>query len=235
MEALADNLVLTCNDLGSQEVLLYVMDAAGNYDYCAGYVNVQDNNNGCPVSVGETQVALISGEVRSWKGDAVERVTMSSANTNYETLSDGIYHLQLPMHNDYTITPDKDMNPLNGVSTFDLVLMTKHILAIQPFTSPYQWIAADVNRSGTITAFDMVQLRRLILAIDDKFQQNTSWRFVENDHVFTKVNPFGAAFPEVGTIANLSGDMEMDFTAVKIGDVNGNARPNSLYLSLIHI
>ena len=71
VEALADNLVLTCNNLGNQEVQLYVMDAAGNYDYCTAYVNIQDNNNGCPASVEETQVALVSGEIRSWKGDAV--------------------------------------------------------------------------------------------------------------------------------------------------------------------
>ncbi|MEZ4992318.1 MAG: hypothetical protein R2824_17980 [Saprospiraceae bacterium] len=32
---------------------------------------------------------------------------------------------------DYTITPLFEGNPLNGVSTFDLVLMSKHVLGLQ--------------------------------------------------------------------------------------------------------
>jgi len=175
--ALPTSITFTCEHVGSQEVYLYAIDAAGNYDYCKTYVIVQDNNNACIASVEESQLALVSGQVMSWKGDAVEQVMMRTSHENYETQADGVYHLNLPMHSDYMLTPEKDRNPLNGVSTFDLVLMTKHILDIQPFVSPYQWIAADVNRSGTVTAFDMVQLRRLILAIDDKFHHNTSWRF----------------------------------------------------------
>ena len=35
----------------------------------------------------------------------------------------------------YTVTPEKDVDPLNGVTTYDLVLMSKHILGIEPPTS----------------------------------------------------------------------------------------------------
>jgi hypothetical protein len=55
---------------------------------------------------------------------------------------------------------------MNGVSTFDLTEMTKHILATTPFTSGFQKIAADVNKSGTVTTADVVELRKLILAIN---------------------------------------------------------------------
>jgi len=80
-----------------------------------------------------------------------------------------------------------------------------------------------------ITAYDMVELRKLILSIDSDFQNNTSWRFVEADYTFTEANPLTEVFPEVGQIEQLSGDMVMDFTAVKIGDINGNAQPNSFF------
>jgi len=35
----------------------------------------------------------------------------------------GNFGFELGIGGDYTITPEKDMNPLNGVSTFDLVLL----------------------------------------------------------------------------------------------------------------
>ena len=147
----------------------------------------------------------------------------------YETVDNGVYHFDVSMHEDYTITPSKDKNPLNGVITFDLVLISKHILGVKSFDSPYQWIAADVNQSKTVTAYDIVQLRRLILNIDEDFTHNTSWRFISADQVFAGENPLTASFDEFYQINNISSNHLMDFIGVKIGDVNGNASTNSLH------
>jgi len=89
-------------------------------------------------------------------------------------------------------------------------------------------IAADANNSGSITAFDMVQIRQLILNIKTEFTNNESWRFVDAAYEFTTDQPLAEDFPEIIQIAKLEQDMEMDFVAVKVGDVNGNARTNSL-------
>ena len=190
--------------------------------------------NGCPSDLALNMpegMARIAGQINSWKGDAVEYVKVDMETDTYETAIDGFYHFDVPMHEAYKITPVKDKNPLNGVSTFDLVLISKHILNIQPFHSPYQWIAADANGSNTVTAFDMVQLRRLILAMDKDFKNNTSWRFIPADYDFTSANPLTEDFEEFYQIDSLSKNLLMNFIAVKIGDVNGNAKPNSLYTS----
>ena len=131
------------------------------------------------------------------------------------------------MNSPYTIEAAKNQQPLNGVSTFDLVLISKHILGITEFDNPYQMIAADANNSGSITAFDMVQIRQLILNIKTEFTNNESWRFVDAGYEFTTDQPLAEDFPEMIQIANLTEDMEMDFVAVKVGDVNGNASTNS--------
>jgi len=116
----------------------------------------------------------------------------------------GEFQFSLALEGDYTITPEKNINPLNGVSTYD-------------------------NKSGSITAFDMVQLRQLILNITSEFSNNSSWRFVDAKHEFTSENPAGENFNEFMNINNLSGEMlNVDFIATKIGDVNGNAQSNSL-------
>jgi hypothetical protein len=90
-------------------------------------------------------------------------------------------------------------------------------------------IAADVNKSGTITTFDMVELRKLILFINTEFQNNTSWRFVEADYVFPNAsNPFASFFPEVSNFNGLTAGAIANYVGVKIGDVNGSAVPNGL-------
>ena len=230
VRALPTNLVFTCATLGNQEVQLYITDPEGNWNFCETYINVQDNNIACVESQNtDAQNALLGGQVSTWKGDAVQEVLLSTTQDNYMTKQDGFYHFELTMEESYTITPQKNHVPLNGVSTFDLVLMTKHILGVQPFDNPYQWIAADVNQSKTVTAFDLVQLRKMILAIDTEFTNNTSWRFVEANYDFTTDNPLSEDFPEQAHVSNLSSNMVMNFVAVKIGDINGNVRPNAFH------
>jgi len=229
VKALPSTLIFTCATLDIQEVHLYVIDPEGKWNLCKTYIDVQDNNTACTENqVTDTTLALIGGQVNTWKGTAVEEVLFSTTQADYMTTQDGFYHFELPMEKAYTVTPQKNHNPLNGVSTYDLVLMTKHILGIQTFDNPYQWIAADVNQSKTITAFDLVQLRKLILAIDTEFANNTSWRFVEADYDFTTASPITEDFPEQAQIDKLSGNKVMNFIAVKIGDINGNVKANSL-------
>ena len=123
----------------------------------------------------------------------------------------------------FKLTPEKDDNPSNGVTTYDLVLINKHILGIESFNSPYKMIAADASNTGSITSFDIVELRKLILGIYTKLPNNTSWRFVPKDYSFPNAqNPFQTAFPEYkNCIAPQSSTVE--FTAIKIGYVNNTA------------
>lgn len=127
----------------------------------------------------------------------------------------------------FDVKPKKDNDPLNGVSTFDLVLINKHNLGLEPFTSPYQYIAADANNSKNVTTFDIVELRKLILGIYSKLPSNDSWRFVDAAYSFPfPMNPFQPPFPEViSCIAPPT--TGLDFVAVKVGDVNGNATTSS--------
>ncbi|MEQ1746427.1 MAG: cohesin domain-containing protein [Saprospiraceae bacterium] len=123
----------------------------------------------------------------------------------------------------FDVVPEKNNDPLNGVSTFDLVLINKHVLGTEPFNSPYKIIAADANKSKSVTTFDIVVLRKLILGIFSQFPDNTSWRFVDANFSFPNpVNPFQTIFPE-SILCLAPPATGLDFVAVKVGDVNGNA------------
>ncbi len=218
----------TCNELGTQTVDLWVTDAEGNQDFCSTYIIIQDNNGVCG---GPT--AAIQGGIENENGEEIEDVTIEVAGSNaipYVTGANGSFAFpSLPVGSNYTITPAKDMNHLNGVTTFDLVLISKHILGIDLLDSPYKAIAADANQSGSVTTLDIVQIRKLILHIDDELQSSDSWRFVDANFVFSDANnPFADDFPEAIDVNNLTIDEAANFLAIKVGDVNSSAIPNQL-------
>jgi hypothetical protein len=214
-----------CDDVGQQPVQMWVTDASGNQDYCETFVIIQANMGQC-----EDSTILVAGNIATEDNEDVEGVEVSinspgGFNAGTVTAASGNYNFNVPAGGDYTITPLLDSDPLNGVSTFDLVLISKHILGIQALDSPYKIIAADANKSNTVSTFDLVEIRKLILFINTDFPNNTSWRFVNKDYVFPNpTNPFTAQFPEVQNLNNLTAaELAADFVAIKVGDVNGNA------------
>lgn len=172
----------------------------------------------------------VSGNVRKENGSPAPNVAARLAGQgNFPILTDdmGNYAIGgLAAQEDYTLTMKRNGDDLNGVSTFDLLLINKHILGVEPFDSPYKRIAADVNNSQSITTLDMILLRRLILGLDVGFPGQASWRFIPADYVFSDPeNPWQEDFPEQITIQGLpaNGLAGQDFIAVKIGDVNLDA------------
>ena len=220
-----------CSDIGQQPVQMWVTDVAGNQDYCETFIIVQANLGQC------NNDPLVAGAIATAANHGVQNVNVSinggsgSIQQNIMTDATGHYSFaNVPAGGDYTISPALDVNPLNGVSTYDLVLISKHILGEQPLDSPYKIIAADANKSNSVTTFDLVEIRKLILFINTEFPNNTSWRFIKKSYVFPNpANPFQPYFPEVANINNLAADqLAVDFVAVKTGDVNGSAVTNLL-------
>ena len=170
--------------------------------------------------------ALISGNIkREDLMDVPAKIMIyNAANDSINSTIGSSYSFNnLLINNRYRIAPERpnsDWN--NGVTTFDIALISRHILGISTFTSPYQLIAADVNRSGEVDAADMLLLQRLILRIAPTFPNNNSWRFVLKNYAFQDLtNPFGSDFPETLIVPNLIDSITNgDFVAIKVGDVN---------------
>jgi hypothetical protein len=234
------NVTFNCNELGTQCVELWSIDLAGNADYCETYIIVQDNAGNC--GVGNT--VTVSGALKTEGTDGVEEGNVNITGSvnfappfSYFGMSDnaGIYSVSnaVPVASSMTITPVKDDNPLNGVTTYDLVLISKHILGIQPLGSPYKMIAADANKSNSITTFDIVELRKLVLGVYQELPNNTSWRFVDKSYTFANpANPFQGTIPENISVADaMLNQLGEDFVGVKIGDVNNTVVANSLMVT----
>jgi hypothetical protein len=221
-------MMFDCDDIGElQLVQVHVTDEGGLTDFCEVIVEVQDNLGVCD----QTPLITLAGTVATEEGAGVENA-MVDVNNGQSTVNsdvDGQFAMEVEQGGDYSISTLLDSDPENGVTTYDLVIISQHILGLTPMNSPYKLIAADANNSGSVTTLDLVTIRRVILQIDENFQNNTSWRFVDADYVFpVPSNPWSTGFPEVINMNNVDESvLDADFVAVKIGDVNASAQTNS--------
>jgi subtilisin-like proprotein convertase family protein len=211
------------------EVRIYVTDSDGNYDYCTASLRLDDNFDACQDDSGAITYT-IEGDLKTETDELISNVdvTVDAEFIEFPQTEnfDGNYEFELVENIDYTITPIKDDNHLNGISTADIILIQKHILGIQPLNSPYKMIAADANNDCKINGQDIIQIRKLLLGkyINDEFPENTSWRFVESDfEFFPGVMP--CEFPEATEIPNLENNMLQDYIGTKIGDINESSSP----------
>ena len=232
--------IFTCDDIGTVIVRVYSWDSAvnpnlpqpgPNSSYCETYIIVQDNLGACQAQV---TMGTVSGIIHTEQGVPVEGVhlqPMTSMPVMATTQDNGFYQIEdLESGHGYDVTPTMEADYKNGVTTLDLILVARHVLGSQHLGTPYQLIAADVNRSKTISTLDIIQLRKLILNITDVFPNSPSWCFIPESYHFPDLtNPWLEDFPESDSIPQLSGSMaNRDFIAVKIGDVNGSVQANAL-------
>jgi hypothetical protein len=207
--------------LGETVVVFTALDLSGNQAECTTLIEISEQDS-------IPSHHPISGQVQTIFGvniNNVQMVVTGDENFTDSTNSDGLYFVEVGSGNTVTMTPEKDENWLDGVSTLDLVLAQQHILNISTFDSPFLHIAADVNDDGITSTFDLVLLQQLILNITSSIAGNTSWRFIPNSYDFTDPsNPLAESFPEMVVYANVSSDKpDEDWTAVKVGDVSGDA------------
>jgi len=226
---LPSTITFDCKDLGIQLIELYAIDTAGNWGFCLSNIEIQIDNNACETAVETLVGEKIAGHISTITGSPIENVALNLSSNEpgkatIFTNSSGYFEMKMPEKKDFVVRLEKAGNFLNGVSTFDIVLIAKHIIDDAPFTMPYQFIAADVNRSGTVTAFDMVELRRAILGLQtERFPNNTSWRFITKEDYYAGSNPLEQDFTENILLTDLDNPIgELAFFAVKIGDLNGN-------------
>ena len=215
------SLLFTEEDLENEiiPVYVYTFDNYGNYDYCETYV-VVEAHEAC-----NQETALLSGKVITETNRPVKDVAIN-INNNGVVLTDteGNYTASVFNGSNYMLSPYFNDDFLNGVTTFDLVLISKHILGVQLLDSPYKLIAADVNQSNAITTLDLIQIRKLILNIIPVLEDNTSWRFIDASYDFSlESNPWDSAFPEYMNLNNVDQSYSnANFIGIKIGDVNGS-------------
>jgi len=201
-------------------------DTTAVINVCKGEIEVQDPFNVCGLII-----LGIVGEINTPDGIGIPDYSLTLNGSGLDPVysnDEGEYAFpSMPIGGSYKITTFNNNDVMNGVSTIDLILIQRHILGLDPFDSPYKFIAADINNSEKISSSDLVELRKMILGIHSEFPNNMSWRTVDAAYIFPDPNdPWVSAIPEGYTIESLQQNMYIDFVGVKVGDVNGNVTLN---------
>lgn len=166
----------------------------------------------------------ITGSILTPQLEGISDVNVSliTSNGNTHDLSvSGLNTTIVESTDDFTFlfAIEKDINPLNGVSTLDYVLTWRHIIGLFPFSETWEVLAADVDGNGNVTVMDMIHMRRLILGQTQNFEFVPSWQFYDDQygvHNYTVT---------VENCAVVGGPADFNFIGVKMGDVNDSKTP----------
>lgn len=159
-------------------------------------------------------------------------LTGSASDTDGPTPASGEYSLFASASGNFTIKPEKKINLLNGLDAGDVTAIQQHIAGTYPgggyATDFFQLVAADVNKSNTITTLDATIIRQATLGNQSAINiiKNTgSWRFVPTNYGYP--DPAGPislpVFPQTRTATESA--TGLDFYGVKTGDFLQTANP----------
>lgn len=190
----------------------------------------------------------LMGEVRLREaaGAPIEGVRLLARHDRlaFESSSEvsGAYALSVYANTEYHLTAQKDHESRanRGVDVSDIVLMRKHILSAERLDSLVSRVAADVNRDHSIDVLDIVAMRKMILGMRDDYASESSPQSAANSTNSTNWRLLDARIAELPDQASLeevqayegrsftgvnADFLDVDWLAVKLGDVNGDWQP----------
>lgn len=177
----------------------------------------------------------ISGTVL-WEHDdvtGVNGVTVNLTGSETQTTSTdafGNYSFTVSTLGSYTVTPSKLDNLLNGLDTSDVRSIQRHVTLIAPINDPYKRVAADANKSNTISTIDASIINQALLGNPQALAiLAPSWKFVDASYTLTlPPNNSGvpSGFPQTRTFTLTGNETGIDFVGIKRGDVNGSTNPS---------
>ncbi|MCB0647196.1 MAG: T9SS type A sorting domain-containing protein [Saprospiraceae bacterium] len=222
---LDDSLLINCDLMITYpetkiRVDLYVTDKSGNVETCPIILTLIDPTNYCIDNQGK---ATVSGDIRTSTNFPINKYDISISSqvmSKDYTSSDMKYKFdKLPMYDDYLVAPTKKDEVRAGVNTLDLLHIQRHVLRLKDLNDPLKLIAADANNDQKISVNDLVDIRKVILEVYNTFPRTNAWRFVRRGINFVdSKNPW--PFEEVIQLENLSKNEIVNYTAIKVGDVN---------------
>ncbi len=186
-------------------------------------------------NIGLFESVQISGNIKDWQDRPIPNVSITATHPSIPiqvTGPDGTYDFpRIPADAvSCEINLSKNTRAVNGLGVQDIIGLQRHLLEYDTLETPYQWLAADVNLSESITISDLIAVRRVILFIDTIFTQTESWRFVPELHNFSDpLDPWLETVPWNGSCSDIEQAANiLNFVAIKMGDVSGDANPNLL-------
>ena len=174
------NRVFDCDDIGVQEVEIWVTDQEGNQDYCKTMIEIQDPSENCPRTIITGRLVDENGQQFNMSGLTAQLFKngrlIRSRDLDQEPFEFNIAGLTGQL----TLSIEYNKSPLDGVSIADIVSITRSLLGKEDFTSQAKRMAADVNGDCRISVGDAAALAKVILGHDRDFNRYglNTWSFI---------------------------------------------------------
>ncbi len=174
----------------------------------------------------------VTGVVLAVNGAPIAGVNVlaSSANDQMrsESNSNGVFSIgDIPGCDEFSLEMNMSDALNKGINTLDLIKMQKFILGLGGLDSPYQMLAADVNRSSSVTASDLLLVRKIILGLETGLEDEGLWMFLPEGYTFqNELAPYRDELPEymeLGIMMDV--EREEKFVGLKLGDVDFSGLP----------
>jgi hypothetical protein len=223
----------TCSDVGTFDVDIWVTDEDGNSSYATTTLSIQDNAGNCALLVQTRQISGTITDEHSLYLDATTIGLYQDNNVIEETeIIDGNYSFEnISVSSNLLMMPVKQDDPARGLSTLDILLIQQHILGLRLLDSPYKRMAADVNHSGSITAADLVEMKKVLLQVQLDYSSELSWGFADLNMEMDPESTMQVDLFEGTHIIPSTDDLEIDFVGYKLGDVNESIVGSDFYAS----
>lgn len=215
-----------CDDLGKlQSITVELMNDDGWNESVAIDIEIVDPENYCGVP---SQEFTIIGEVQNAEGSPVKDVVLFLRSEAYleKVVSDEYGQMQSTVSSleTYTAHLDKDLITEAAISARDLRLLSRHLLGIEKFTSPYQYIAADMNGDGFLDVKDQVLMKKaLLFELDENEILAPNVQFVAKAYLFRpNVSPLHQNWDTIqGSIIDTDNRV-LDVIIIKLGDIDSS-------------
>ncbi len=187
-----------------------------------------------------TQI-LIAGDIYDEDGQPANTVdvdlnVLGGINNPIEvdqTGPDGAYSFIVTNSGDYQVFPHKNLNWPNGVNSADVSAIQQHAVGCcDTLATVYRKIAGDVNDDLAVSTFDALLLNQYVASAYTLPPPAgaPSWRFVPAAQMLLNdASVIVPLYDESIVFMNLQSDtLDNDFIAIKMGDVTGDANPQSI-------
>ncbi|MGI9161266.1 MAG: hypothetical protein ACR2K1_16090, partial [Saprospiraceae bacterium] len=199
------------------------------------YTVTVSSTAGCSgtASVTLTPIPCIQGAILH-KGDGVLGLNNAVVNltgdqtSSFTTGTNGAFEFSNYTGSNFVITPVKNTGSMfNGVNAADATAIQQHVTGISVITDFYRLVAADCNRSNTVTSLDATLIRQGLLGNTSALGiLNTAgvWRFVRSNYVPVAAGPVtldNYTLYNKRVLTGISGTVSgQNFFAIKNGDVS---------------
>jgi hypothetical protein len=217
-----------CDDVGVNNLQIWVTDQSGNQAYCNTWLTIGDNQSTC------AGMNPITGNISTFSGTSVPQASVAlykiipgesmEMDKVEQSEIDGSYLTGFGTTNfDRMIGAQRQGDPLEGISGLDLVMLQQHIVGTNLITDPAALYAADVDGSGHVGVSDLLMLRDAFLSNGRSLNgQSLDWTFYPNDCSWNEESfgPDCALLVEIDRFAPPTA--AIDFIGIKKGDINGD-------------